>query len=160
MGNRSVSEVFFAFSPPVCALILSSPDALTDSVFKCPSGFVADIVTRATNQPVFLYSFERDPGFNRIDKECFRVAHAYELPFLFPAALIWMGAGYQFDQLELQLSAAMIQSWTAFAATGNPSNSMIKWAPWNAQDRPYNILNSPVVAPQSGFRADYCKVWP
>lgn len=135
-------------------------DALSDSVFKCPGRHTADIIAATSGVPVFLYSFNHDPGFNRFQRECFRVAHAYELPFLFPAALLWMGAGYQFTVEENQLSMAMMQSWAQFAKTGDPSNSRAQWVPYDSQKLAYTALDAPKIQQLEDFRRRYCKVWP
>jgi carboxylesterase type B len=52
---------------------------------------------------------------------CFGVAHAAELPMLFPSLLPFLYPNYNFSALEQQLSTNMILYWANFIHTSNPN---------------------------------------
>jgi para-nitrobenzyl esterase len=97
---------------------------MTDKGFTLPA--MALLKAQAARAPVFAYRFDwRSPWLGGIMGAC----HALDLGFVFGThgqklASVFFGSG----TVAEQLAAAMMDSWTAFARTGDPTSAAV--GPW------------------------------
>lgn len=78
--------------------------------------------------PAYLYTYNH---LLPVAPPCFGVAHAAELPMLFPNLLPQLYPNYNFTASEQQLSTNMMLYWANFISTSNPNYSGSP-ANWNA----------------------------
>lgn len=105
---------------------------MTDHSFTMPAIRLAE--AQGQHAPTYLYRFDwASPFLGGVIGSC----HALELGFVFGTyneklAAAFFGAGQKADAL----SAAMMESWIAFARTGDPSNAATgPWPRYDAQAR-------------------------
>ncbi|MFK7978467.1 MAG: carboxylesterase/lipase family protein, partial [Saprospiraceae bacterium] len=108
---------------------------LGDDMSGGKTRFYAEKITQ-TNQPAFLYHFNRTPPSPKQTAGAF---HAAELPLVHvnhvPILLL--------DQNDLKLSAIMINYWTQFAKTGNPNGiNPQKWEAFNPNQPNWMVLGT------------------
>jgi len=113
----------------------------------CPSRAVAEAVS-ATN-PAFVYEY----SYNSVSGEYFnKAAHAAEVGLVF---------GYEIPPFSFdpQLSKQMVDYWTSFASTGDPT-SIVKWPQFSSTGptRFHQNLNS-VVSSMQGYYDEQCGFW-
>jgi para-nitrobenzyl esterase len=120
----------------------------SDVVFRWPSLRLA--AAQQAHQPAtFVYRFTYEtPAFGGILGSC----HGLEVPFVFgsvrrPEVVPFTGGGPGAEAL----SDAMIDAWTAFARTGDPSVPGTPWPGWDPVERNTMLLGpdrvGAVVAP-------------
>jgi para-nitrobenzyl esterase len=130
----------------------------TDAVFACNSRLSAKLLSGFV--PTFQYEFN-DPAapnvFFPTASFPLRSYHAAELQYLFgsftsPSAL---------PPASRRLSAAMVRSWTHFAATGTPrSSGGGAWPRYDPATDRFQALTAPRTAVGTGFSADHaCARW-
>lgn len=68
--------------------------------------------------PIYLYTYNH---LVSVEPTCLGVAHATELPFLFPSLLPHVFPNYNFTESEKQLSTNMILYWSNFIRSSNPN---------------------------------------
>lgn len=106
------------------------------------------------NTFAFQYVLELIPGWSN---PCLKVAHSFDLPFVFPLLAQAFAPGYQFTDDELKLSEFMLTSWTWFTYFGSPGDS------WMPSGYPKNSWNYTVLDKQISttgrFRLDDCQWW-
>lgn len=114
----------------------------------------------ATGTRTFGYRFDWDTP-PRPDGRLVGSAHGVDIPFIFGnfghGWLEFLGAT-RADDAE-RLSASMRASWTAFAASGDPSTSAVAWPEWDATRRAVvfgesvSVANDPIGARARALRA-------
>ncbi|CAI7980189.1 para-nitrobenzyl esterase [Frankia sp. Hr75.2] len=158
---------------------------ITDRVFACPTAHSADLFSQPRGQPgsgavvpgrAFMYEFDV-PGLGPVtDSVATGATHAGELPYLFrSAASDAPHAGATAS--ERALSAAMVDYWTRFAATGDPNTPpagavgvgsgervLPGWPPWPGERNstvPDRLALEPgVLLARSGYAvAHHCDLW-
>ncbi len=108
---------------------------LSDLRFRLPALRLADAHGRAY---VYLFTWE-SPALRGALGSC----HALEMPFVFgtcnhPMEQRFVGAGPEADRL----SQKMMDSWIAFARTGDPNHEDLNgWEPYESQNRTTMIFN-------------------
>jgi para-nitrobenzyl esterase len=120
----------------------------SDAIMRFPIVQLADAASAF--QPVYLYLFTYES--NSTYKN-FGSAHAMELPFVFgtvnlPEAIVFTGR----DPRRFDLANRVMESWIAFARSGNPTpQGGPEWPRYNATQRPTmdlgpepRILNDPL----------------
>jgi carboxylesterase type B len=97
----------------------------SDSWAHCGSKRIASRFS-SYGLPSYLYTYNH---LIPAGSSCLGVAHATELPMLFPALLAYFYPGYHFTTLERQLSTNMMLYWANFIYTSNPSytGNPAKW---------------------------------
>ena len=105
----------------------------TDLAFRIPGiRFAETYNTQNYNTYMYLFTWP-SPAFKGVLGSC----HMVELPFVFgnldiPRAAIFFGSGPAAETL----SQRMMDSWIAFAHTGNPNcESIPEWIPYNTKTR-------------------------
>ena len=107
---------------------------MTDKNFTVPMTRLAE--AQSAHAPVYAYRFDwRSPLLGGVMGSC----HALELGFVFGThdrgpAKHFFGAG----PTAQRLSAAMMDCWTAFARTGNPSTNTMP--AWNRYDKTKDVM--------------------
>jgi para-nitrobenzyl esterase len=113
----------------------------SDAFMRFPSIQFADAVS--AYQPVYLYLFTYRS--NSTYKN-FGSAHAMELPFVFgtvssPEVIVFTGR----DPRRYELADKMMESWTAFARSGNPTpSSGPEWPRYDSASRPTMELGTEI----------------
>lgn len=120
----------------------------SDAIMRFPTVQLADAVS--VFQPVYLYLFTYQS--NSTYKN-FGSAHAMELPFVFgavnsPEVIVFTGR----DPRRLDLADRVMDSWVAFARSGNPTpKGGPEWPRYNSTQRPTmelgpepRVLNDPL----------------
>ncbi|WP_018503966.1 carboxylesterase/lipase family protein [Parafrankia discariae] len=185
--------VLAAYPPGVVPARERLAQVITDRVFACPTAHSADLFSQPSGQPgagsgsgsgpggvgpgrTFLYEFDV-PGLGPVtDGVATGATHAGELPYLFRSAASdaprpGATAG------ERALSAAMVDYWTRFAATGDPNTPpagavgmgsgervLPAWPPWpgewNSTVPDRLALEPGVLVARSGYAAaHHCDIW-
>jgi para-nitrobenzyl esterase len=100
---------------------------------------VAERKCAGSATPVFMYLFTWQSNYQDY---LFKSAHGMEVPFIFGTYDVVAMTGYSPDRPAL--SATMINSWSAFARSGNPSHPGIpQWEPYTRNHRATMILDFP-----------------
>ena len=120
-----------------------SPDeifvaVIGDVMLRVPGLRLADAQT--SRAPTYAYLFDwKSPGMNGALGSC----HALELPFVFgthPLAPDFAGTGPAADAL----AEATMDTWLAFARTGNPTNESAEAPSWDSEAKPIMVLGDNV----------------
>jgi len=121
----------------------------TDLRFRVNAQRLA-LSTRANGQPAFVYLFTwESPARHGAFGSC----HALEMPFVFgtlwaPTQDRFAGSGPEAEALSLR----MMDSWLAFARSGDPSHEGVgEWPPFEAETRPTMILGREVTLEHDPF---------
>ncbi|MGI5940010.1 MAG: carboxylesterase/lipase family protein [Thermoleophilia bacterium] len=110
--SRMLTEVGFASSARFAARAMSA----------------AEPATNAQPPGVFLYQFSRVPFNNPLG-----AFHGVEIPYVFGNTELFAKMG-TIEQTDRDLSAAMMDYWTRFAATGDPNGEgAVSWPRYDAQ---------------------------
>jgi para-nitrobenzyl esterase len=121
---------------------------LSDFRFRLPALRLAEIHGRAY---VYLFTWE-SPALRGALGSC----HALEMPFVFgtgnhPMEQHFVGAGPEADRL----SQIMMDSWIAFARTGDPNYKDLNgWEPYNTKDRTTMIFDRESGAQKAPFEEE------
>jgi len=104
------------------------PDAAIESVtltlFTAPARYAADRMA-AAGAPTYRYLFTAAPLGERLG-----AFHGSELPYVFGSGLLDLDLG---GDRSVELSAAMMDYWTAFATTGDPNTGDLPdWPLWSS----------------------------
>lgn len=157
---------------------------ITDRLFACPTARSADLFTRAGSR---VYGYEFDiPGQTPVIAGVNPGAtHAAELPYLFPTGssgssgsptssgpagfAAGPSAGPSLNPDQRDLSAAMIDYWTRFAAAGDPNAAsstgpLPTWPSWpvtRTQTSPDRLVLQPgaIEAGTGHAAAHHCEIW-
>jgi carboxylesterase type B len=112
----------------------NNPLAYLDTVFSdswlhCGSRRIASKFF-SHGLPSYLYTYNH---LIPAASSCLGVAHAAELPMLFPTLLPFLFPLHKFTKLEQQLSTSMMLYWANFIRTSNPnySGSTTEWDAYN-----------------------------
>ncbi len=103
--SRMLTEVGFASTARFAARAMSDPSAL--GVEAAASG--------AAPAPAYLYQFTRIPLENPLG-----AFHGVEIPYVFGNIELFSGLG-SIEEIDYELSEAIMGYWTRFAATGDPN---------------------------------------
>jgi para-nitrobenzyl esterase len=115
--------------------------AVTDLVFRQPAIRLAEALT-ANGSPVYSYLFTwASPAMGGMLGSC----HALDVPFVF-GNLDTAGLGMLLgDAPPHDLAETVMDSWLAFARTGNPSNDRVgEWPTYDEENRPTMELGDQV----------------
>jgi para-nitrobenzyl esterase len=129
---------------------------MTDFRFRIPAIRLAEAQSKHQSQ-VFSYLFcYRSPAMGGILGAC----HALEIPFVFGGLGEKERKIYPKKSEETDvLSGKMMDAWTSFARTGNPSHENIpRWDPYDHQKRRTMILGPEVKLSQDPFGQER-RVW-
>lgn len=127
---------------------MTASDLITDFMFKCPARSIIDETSK--HVPSFLYNFEFFSGYSNA---CFGVAHAYELPYLFPNVLKSYFRNYQLKPNEIEFGKKMKKMWVEFAS-GN-TQSFVQYSSEKSNFVVMNQQNSV----QEKYRQKFCDFW-
>jgi para-nitrobenzyl esterase len=122
--------------------------AMSDYMFKCPALNVARAASKFV--PTQLYHFEYLPGFA---SKCQRVAHAYELPYLFDKFGTLMTRGYQWTRADLDFKVLMKKLWFTFVSGGDNG-----WSKFDTTRNNYVIMKGQVTE-SNNFLEGVCDFW-
>jgi len=126
-----------AYPTPIAAMV----DLFSDNIFKCPSKFMADALSRHGVKS-FFYAFNHLPSFST--QSCLGVAHSFELPFIFPSLLPAFTKNPLTPQ-EVELSHFMRTSWSGFARDNTPNNSSGSlWPGFEPRTSDFIVLDEPL----------------
>jgi para-nitrobenzyl esterase len=132
----------------------------SDGIFDCNARFAAQKLSQFV--PTFAYEF-RDPNaperFLPPVSFPYAAAHASEIQYLFNLPVTVPAPA--FDTSQQQLAAAMVDYWTTFARTGQPSSRhMPQWASFQTASDTMQSLVPPAPQPETGFAVDHrCAFW-
>jgi para-nitrobenzyl esterase len=133
------------YANPNAALIAMT----SDSVFKCPTKQLAELVSQSGKADSFVYSFDHAPS----DK-CHGAEHSNELAF------IWWSTSMTGQ--DRNLSQIMRGAWTSFSAAGVPSFpapiQSLQWKKYDNTTAPFISFNYATTANQ-GFLGNDCQFW-
>jgi para-nitrobenzyl esterase len=163
LGVPAAVAAFLATQYPAASF--PSPDLAlsalgTDAIFTCNARAAAQLLSRFV--PTFAYEFNDENAPQRFLPPVsfpYGAAHASEIQYLFdlPVAV----PSPALDAAQQRLSAAMIDYWTTFARTGQPSSSGTpRWAGYQAASDTMQSLAPAEPRPETGFAADHkCALW-
>jgi len=122
----------------------------------CSARRIAEQFARGGTPAVYLYNFARDILGGQ-------VGHGFEIPFVFHQMPIGLGHG------NTDLSNAMVNYWTNFAFSGNPSpcganNNSIQWPSYAPDGSMANIkfdatFSAANITVEYAFRKQACDFW-
>lgn len=132
----------------------------TDAIFTCNARFAAQALSQFV--PTFAYEFNDENAPQRFLPPVsfpYGAAHASEIQYLFDLPVTVPAPAL--DARQAQLSAAMIDYWTSFARTGQPSSFDTPfWAPYQTSSDTMQSLVPAVPRPETSFAADHrCALW-
>jgi carboxylesterase type B len=123
--NMVYNTTIISDIPTIYGPISAYDDPLTylnivysDSWLHCGSRRIASRFA-SLGLPSYFYTYNH---LLPVAPSCFGVAHAAELPMLFPLLLPFLYPNYTFTPSELQLSTNMILYWANFIHTSNPNH--------------------------------------
>jgi para-nitrobenzyl esterase len=172
-GYPAAIQATLGVSAPIAAFLAAqyplasfpSPDLAlsalgTDAIFACNARFSAQLLSQFV--PTFAYEFNDENAPQRFLPPVsfpYGSAHASEIQYLFGLPVTVPAPALDADQQ--QLSAAMIDYWTTFARTGQPSSFGTPfWAPYQTQSDTAQSLVPAAPRPETGFAADHrCALW-
>ena len=120
MLSRMLTEVGFASTARFAARAMSELGVGTTA----PAGSTGE--ANSPTAPAYLYQFTRVPLGNALG-----AFHGVEIPYVFGNAGLFTGLG-EIEQIDFDLSEAIMGYWTRFAATGDPNGEGA--VPWPAYD--------------------------
>lgn len=129
---------------------------LTDSQFVCTARATARAAASSQSAPVFRYFFSHAL---RGPQAFFGAFHGIEIFYVFASletSTYAQSPGLSSD--DSSVVALTGSSWTAFAATGNPSTVAAAWPMYSAATDPYMELG-PAPAALQGLRTEKCDFW-
>jgi len=132
----------------------------TDAIFACNARFASQQLSQFV--PTFAYEFNDENAPQRFLPPVsfpYGAAHASEIQYLFGLPVTVPAPA--FDAGQEQLSSAMIDYWTSFARTGQPSSSATPpWAPFQTTSDTAQSLVPSTPRAETGFAADHrCAFW-
>jgi para-nitrobenzyl esterase len=132
----------------------------TDAIFDCNARFTAQKLSQFV--PTFAYEFNDEAAPQRFLPPVsfpYGAAHASEIQYLFTLPVTVPAPA--FDASQQQLSDAMIDYWTSFARTGQPSSlATPPWTPFAIASDTMQSLVPATPRPETGFAADHqCAFW-
>ena len=117
-------------------------DFLGDDMFGVKARFYAEKIANS-NQPVYLYFFNRTPPSSSQTAGAF---HAAELAFVHGTSTPIL----TLDKADLKLSDTMINYWTQFAKTGNPNaKGQAEWTTFDPAQPQWMVLGTKKVGMDS-----------
>lgn len=125
------------------------------SIGACPTLRTAQAA--AARRPVYAYEFAEDSGqdYNGVPLGAY---HGLELPFLFDLDMLW-DTYPELTEEQWQLSATMIDYWSAFARTGNPNgDGRPRWSEYGASGKVLG-LSTAGIAPTPYAVEHKCDLW-
>jgi para-nitrobenzyl esterase len=130
--------------------------AVGDAIMACPA--IDGALALAPTVPVYLYQFEHAPNpfvlpMTGIDLGAF---HSAELPYVFGGPVLSSGP-ITFTPAEQATSDAVIDAWTRFARTGDPSGGGLEW-PVAGSSRTGLVIDTPVHL-GTDLHRDPCSFW-
>eukprot|EP00026_Physarum_polycephalum_P005172 Phypoly_transcript_05202.p1 GENE.Phypoly_transcript_05202~~Phypoly_transcript_05202.p1 ORF type:complete len:577 (+),score=83.62 Phypoly_transcript_05202:86-1816(+) len=144
-------------------------DLASDYVFKCPTKALADVFSRNTSAPVFMYSFNNQPSFflnpnvtyqlEGSNPRCLGAAHSFELPYLFDLYENLPAGGLLLNATELSLRTTMRNAWVSFVTHGVPTLPSLSWPLYNSASASFVNLNIGEISIESQFRVSHCAFW-
>ncbi len=141
------------FDSPALALATVLSD-WGGNIGACPVLRTAE--SAAGRQPVFAYEFAEDSGVDGTPP--LGAFHGLELPYLFDLDMIW-NPYPELNTEQWQLSATMIDYWSAFARSGNPNGTgRPHWSPYGATGTVLG-LSTAGIAPTPYAAAHNCGLW-
>ena len=143
-------------------------DALaTDFIFNSACDALTLDSALARFVPVYAYLFAdvTAPSYQTTASLPPATYHTAELQYLFPLFHGAQGTGHPLSEAQGKLSDAMVQLWSGFAKSGNPSSSSaVRWPRYARSEGSAEMLRfdptGPVIEPASRVRAAHnCDLW-
>ena len=135
----------------------------TDFIFTCSTRNVTLNMMKFNKSPTFRYVYDHAfsfPGWGKFTFCEHHVCHGSEIPILFHTAEL---GGYKMTDDEEKLSLQLIDYWTNFAYTSNPSMGphgiQLQWPVFNAGTESVVYFQTPNTELRSAYRKDYCEFW-
>ncbi len=124
-----------------------------DELFRVPALRLLDAQAQHSDQ-TWSYLFDwKSPMLDGALGSC----HALDIPFVFGTHTLaseFAGEGVAANAL----AELTMDTWLAFARTGNPSTDNLPWPQWNAQTRPTVVLGESARL-EENFRAEEVAAW-
>lgn len=144
-----------AYDSPALALSAVLSD-WGGSIGSCPVLRTAEAAS--AHQRVYVYEFAEDSG-QATNGFPWGSYHGLELPYFWDLSPVWGDYYLDLDDRQQQLSATLMEYWSAFAHTGNPNEpGRPYWQPFNAKGTVI-ALSTSGIAP-TAYAADHrCALW-
>ncbi len=163
LGVPAQVAAFFATQYPLASF--PSPDLAvsalgSDGIFDCNARFAAQQLSQFV--PTFAYEFNDENAPQRFLPPVsfsYGAAHASEIQYLFSLPVTVPAPAL--DASQEQLSGAMIDYWTTFARTGQPSSSATPfWTQFHTASDTVQSLVPSTPRAETSFAADHrCALW-
>lgn len=119
---------------------------LTEVGFASTARFAAQMMSATA--PTYLYQFTRVPFGNPLG-----AFHSVEIPYVFGNLDMFSVMG-QIDQADRNLSAAVMEYWTRFAASGDPNGQGVPtWPRYDPGSDQHLELNDPIATGAGLYKA-------
>ena len=119
------------------------------SGFLCASRYIASSVAESGNNVYFYYFTRIRPGGEKI-----LAYHGAEIPYVFGTADDWLPG----DEIDHQLSDAMMQYWVNFATAGSPNGvGLPDWPTWYSGSKNYQQLGDTITS-ETNLEAEICAI--
>lgn len=131
----------------------------TDASFVCPTRRIARAAAGSQTSPVWRYWFTRVP--NGAAGRLYGAWHGLELIYVFQNLDATVEAtGYDAEDADYAIEAAMGASWAALAATGSPDDPTLPeaWPVYDPETDPYLEFGATIAAGE-GVRTERCDFW-
>jgi para-nitrobenzyl esterase len=146
----------------------ASPSLAEIAMAQDMKSCVARLLDRAWAKYVPVYGYEFDdrtaPSYFPDLSYPMRAYHTVELQYLFPLFHGGQGTPHPLNDAQQKLSLEMVNYWTTFARTGDPSPSSAKelptWPKYSSEADNILVMNSPVSKTADGYgNANDCALW-
>ncbi|WP_284748252.1 carboxylesterase/lipase family protein [Amycolatopsis sp. RTGN1] len=135
---------------------LAAATALGDGYFACGMSGAATAIAAKHWPPVYAYEFTQTDNPSPFSPDNpwmpMGATHGAEVGYLFDAGTLTAS--------QQRLSNRMIDAWTTFARTGNPSTADLNWPSYTATGGRIQLLNADTTATSTSFDDDHhCRFW-
>ena len=145
-----IVEVFYPYMPPGGQVLGNSG---TDGIFACSARNGDALLSNFTNTYAYEFNDENAPPQPPPAGLSFPLGafHGAELQYLFD-----VGFFFELNPAQLQLSQAMVEYWTNFAATGDPNGgSLPTWSLYDPTTDVFQSLLPPTPTTETSFNTDH-----
>lgn len=150
IGLAVLSIPPYAYVPPGGQVLGASG---TDGIFACSARNGDQLLSDFTTTYAYEFNDENAPPQPTPPGLSFPLGayHGAEVQYLFD-----VGFFFEFTPAQQQLSQAMVDYWTNFAATGDPNGgSLPTWSPYNPTLDEFQSLIPPTPIVESTFNTDH-----
>ena len=126
-----------------------------DYFFVCPATYFAQKIKEG-GAKVFYYSFNQDKSVRKLGT-WMGASHTDDIEFVFGAPL---ASSKNYTEGEKQLSLNLMNYFTTFAKSGNPSLNETEWPEYSKDNQTYMVLHETGnTLSVNGPRATACAFW-